>query len=159
MSSVEEMAEFVILWDLVQDVQFSEEENQIAWKLTANLHMMFSLEDLSAPSDPIGFGLRTLSPNTDSSPGYCCRRRFSQRTNCKKGAGRVILCVCYALWHRYQHNSIFAYSARLHRGCRSLSKHGRTTSFPSRLLVQALRIGGFSLCSICQQRREERKLQ
>jgi len=36
MSSVEEMVEFVRLWDLVQDVQFSDREDQIVWKFTAD---------------------------------------------------------------------------------------------------------------------------
>jgi len=38
MSTVEEMAEFVRLWDLVQDVHFSDAEDQIAWKFTADGH-------------------------------------------------------------------------------------------------------------------------
>jgi hypothetical protein len=36
MSTVEEMAEFVMLWDLVQGVHFSDEEDKIVWKLTAD---------------------------------------------------------------------------------------------------------------------------
>jgi len=34
MSSVEEMADFVALWDLVQDVQLTTEEDKITWKWT-----------------------------------------------------------------------------------------------------------------------------
>ncbi|RCV34167.1 hypothetical protein SETIT_7G139000v2 [Setaria italica] len=33
---MDEMAEFITLWDLVQDVQFNEEEDQIKWKWTEN---------------------------------------------------------------------------------------------------------------------------
>lgn len=36
MQTMDEMAEFITLWDLVQDVQFNEEEDQIKWKWTAS---------------------------------------------------------------------------------------------------------------------------
>ena len=36
MSTVEEMAEFVALWDLVQNVQLTSEEDQIQWKWSAD---------------------------------------------------------------------------------------------------------------------------
>lgn len=36
MSTVEEMAEFVTLWDLVQQVSLSNQEDQLAWRWTAN---------------------------------------------------------------------------------------------------------------------------
>ena len=36
MSSVEEMAEFVILWDLVQQVSLNDQEDQLSWRWTAN---------------------------------------------------------------------------------------------------------------------------
>jgi hypothetical protein len=34
MSTATEMAEFVALWDVVQEVQFSEVPDQITWKWT-----------------------------------------------------------------------------------------------------------------------------
>ena len=36
MSTVEEMAQFVLLWDLVQGVLLSDEEDRIIWKFTAD---------------------------------------------------------------------------------------------------------------------------
>jgi len=36
MNSVQEMAEFVQLWGLVQDVQLNDQEDQIIWKCTGN---------------------------------------------------------------------------------------------------------------------------
>jgi len=36
MSSVYEMADFVVLWDLVQEVQLTMEEDQISWRWTAD---------------------------------------------------------------------------------------------------------------------------
>ena len=36
MQTVEEMASFVELWDLVQEVQLSDEQDQINWKWTAD---------------------------------------------------------------------------------------------------------------------------
>jgi len=36
MSSVEEMVEFVILWDLVQQVSLNGQEDQLSWRWTAN---------------------------------------------------------------------------------------------------------------------------
>jgi len=36
MSSVEEMVEFVILWDLVQQVSLNDQEDQLSWRWTAN---------------------------------------------------------------------------------------------------------------------------
>ena len=98
-----------------------------------NRHMMSSLKDLSVHSGPIGFGLRTLSLNTVSSPGYYCKRRFSQQTNCKRGIGPATLYVHSAAWHQNRH-SIFAYNAHLRNlrsECGSLCRHGRATSFPS----------------------------
>lgn len=35
MQTMVEMAEFITLWDLVQDVQFTEDEDQIKWKWAA----------------------------------------------------------------------------------------------------------------------------
>ena len=36
MSSVEEMVDFVILWDLVQQVSLNDQEDQLSWQWTAN---------------------------------------------------------------------------------------------------------------------------
>jgi hypothetical protein len=36
MESVQQMAEFIHLWDLVQQVQLSKQGNKIEWKWTAN---------------------------------------------------------------------------------------------------------------------------
>ena len=36
MSTVEEMAEFIILWDLVQNIQLTEHNDEIRWKWTIN---------------------------------------------------------------------------------------------------------------------------
>jgi len=36
MSTAEEMAEYIMLWEVVQEVQFSQEPDQISWKWTAN---------------------------------------------------------------------------------------------------------------------------
>ena len=36
MSTVEEMADFVTLWDLVQQVSLNDQEDQNAWRWTAN---------------------------------------------------------------------------------------------------------------------------
>jgi hypothetical protein len=36
MSTAEEMAEYIMLWEVVQEVQFSHEPDQISWKWTAN---------------------------------------------------------------------------------------------------------------------------
>ena len=36
MSMMEEMAEFVMLWDKVQDVQLNDGEDNITWKLTTD---------------------------------------------------------------------------------------------------------------------------
>jgi len=36
MSSVEEMADFVALWDLIQELQLTMEEDQISWRWTAD---------------------------------------------------------------------------------------------------------------------------
>lgn len=36
MSTLDEMAEFVLLWDLVQQVSLNEQEDQISWRWTAN---------------------------------------------------------------------------------------------------------------------------
>ena len=36
MSTAEEMAEYIMLWEVVQEVQFSQEPDQISWKWTSN---------------------------------------------------------------------------------------------------------------------------
>jgi len=36
MSTEEEMAQYILLWEVVQDVQFSEVPDEISWKWTTN---------------------------------------------------------------------------------------------------------------------------
>jgi len=66
MSTVEEMAQFVLLWDLVHGVVLNGEEAFTQ----QNLHMRYSSEVHTAPSNLVTSGRRMQSPSIVFSPGY-----------------------------------------------------------------------------------------
>lgn len=112
MSTADEMAEFIHLWDLIQNVQLLAHPDSIQWRtgdgrlMGATLrswHICFSFTALSAPSMQKQFGRRMRKASNFFSRGYWFSPKFSQLTVCLQGIGHVIRFVCFAIkWRRRQ---------------------------------------------------------
>ena len=94
MSNAAEIAEFIVLWEAVQDIHFSDTPDEIVWKWTANgkytsaSAYVIQFAGECALSTPLQFGRLRLKANIVSSPGFlfrsdsiprmcCCSKVFS----------------------------------------------------------------------------------
>ena len=79
MDSVELMAQFVVLWDVVQQIQLTDRPDEIVWRWSANG------TNTSKPSAILMLrlsGMLTQKESIGSFPGYSSKRKFLQPTSC-----------------------------------------------------------------------------
>jgi len=75
MSNATEMAEYIMMWEVLQEVIFSEEKDEISWKWTSNemysssLLMSYSSKGDTLPLTAERFGRRRLKASIVSSLG------------------------------------------------------------------------------------------
>jgi len=147
MSTATEMAEFVTLWEVVQDVHFSELPDQIAWKWTTN--GLYSCKSAyydiqfvgSALSTARQFGRLKPKANFTSLLGYLCKERFRQLTTyCSKEYIANQFAVCALKIWKLQ--LIFAYTAAMRGKCGALCTLGHRDWLASRSTTWTFKTGG-----------------
>ena len=79
MQTVTEMANFVKLWDIVQEVQFNDQPDSITWKWTE--HGEYTAKSAYNARHTVSsmgsrFGRRNRKSNTSSSLGFWCSPRY-----------------------------------------------------------------------------------
>jgi hypothetical protein len=153
----EEMAEFVNLWGLLQDVQLSDHPDSIRWKWTSNgLYSSKSAYTVQFQGSFCTFDSRSLwRAHTEGKhsylDGYWFEVRSSQLTNFWPGIDLVTLCApCVINTKRVQHTS--AYTMSLLKRCRRLFRYGLMGLFRCLRDQLTLKIGGTTPYRECARR-------
>ena len=132
MKIVEEMASFVQLWDLVQSVQLSDQQDQITWRWTSDgIYMTKSAYNAQFPGSFSTFRADNVwrADAEGKLKFFAWLLMQCKQTSYWFGNGHVTQPVLYAIWYPRQHRTS-SFIAHLHNKFGHCWKPGH--SLPSR---------------------------